>query len=109
MMADCSRPFYDILVSTVNNPGAIFDWVFCPYAAAGLGMTGVGVFILATGFVGLKNWTEGWVVPGVWLAIVAPTLAAAMLPGNVIRQIAGVLTLGFALLFVGLYYWWGRA
>lgn len=109
MSYTCSRPFWDVLASTTSNPGNIFDWVFCPYTITGLGLTGVGLFILATGFVGLKNWTEGYTVPMVWLALVGPTLAAAMLPGNVIRQVAGAITVGFAMLFLGLYYWWGRA
>lgn len=109
MAYSCSRPFYDVLVSAVSNPANLWDWAFCPYTITGLGLTGVGLFVLATGFVGLKNWTEGWTLPLTWLALVGPTLAFAMLPGGVIRQVAGVLTIAAAMAVVGIWYWWGRA
>lgn len=105
----CSRPFYDLLSDAVSNPAALFDWVFCPYTITGLGLGGVGVIVLATGFIGLKNWSESFLVPVTWLVFTAPVLAAAMLPGSVLRQIAGVITLGVAVLFVGWWYWSGRS
>lgn len=105
----CSRPFYDLLVETVSHPNRILDWVFCPYTIGGLGLGGVGMIVLATGFVGLKNWSEGWTLPMTWLALVGPTLAAAMLPGNVIRRIVGFLVLAVAMSAIGAYWWWGRS
>lgn len=108
-MTTCSRPFYELLVGTVDDPQLIWDWVFCPYSITGLGMAGVGVIILATGFVGIKNWTESWTLPLTWLALTGPVLAVTMLPGNVLRQIAGVMTLAFAMLLIGAYWWWGRS
>lgn len=102
----CSRPFYEILTGS----GDLFTWVTCPYAIGGLGMTGVGMFVLITGFVGLKNWSESWTLPLTWLAIIAPAMAAAfLLPGVLVRQIAGVITLAVVGVFIGLYWWWGRS
>lgn len=108
-MTECSRPFYELLSGAVNNPSLIWDWAFCPYAITGLGMTGVGVLILATGFVGIKNWSESWTLPLTWLALVAPVLAVGMLPGLVSRRIAGLLTVAFSMLFIGIWWWWGRS
>lgn len=105
----CSRPFYDLLVDTVSNPTLILDWVFCPYTIGGLGLAGVGLIVLATGFVGLKNWSEGFVLPMAWLALVGPVLATAMLPGNVIRRAVGFIVLAFMMSIIGVYYWWGRS
>lgn len=105
----CSRPFYELLAETVSHPDRIFDWVFCPYTIGGLGLSGVGLIVLATGFVGLKNWSESLTLPLTWLVLVGPVMAAALLPGNVLRRIAAVVTLGVALLFIGLYWWWGRS
>ena len=109
MTYTCSRPFYDLLANATTNPDALFNWVFCPYTITGLGLTGVGLIILATGFVGLKNWTESWTLPLTWLALVAPAMATALLPGNLLRQIAGAITLAVAMLFIGLWWWWGRS
>lgn len=105
----CSRPFYELLAETVSHPDRIFDWVFCPYTIGGLGLTGVGLIVLATGFIGIKNWSESFVLPIAWLALVGPVLAVVMLPGNVLRRLAAAATLGFVLMFIGLYWWWGRS
>lgn len=109
MSFSCSRPFYELLSEAVTNADALFDWVFCPYTITGLGLAGVGVFVLGTGFVGLKNWSESWILPMTWLALVAPVLAVAMLPGNVLRQIAGIVTIAVALVFIGWWFWSGRS
>lgn len=105
----CSRPFWDLLAQTVSHPRYIFYWSFCPYTITGLGLAGVGVIVLLTGFIGLRNWSESWTLPLTWLALVAPVLATAMLPGNVLREVAGVVTVAFALVIIGLWWWWGRA
>lgn len=101
---NCSRPFYEIIVDH-----GVFSWLPCPYSISGLGLSGVGMFTLAAGFIGLKNWSESWTLPITWLAIMTPAMGAALLPGSLLRRIAGVLTLAVVLLFVGIYYWWGRA
>lgn len=101
----CSRPFYEIIAD-----GRLFDWLACPYAIDGLGLTGVGMFVIAGGFIGLKNWSESWVVPITWLGIITPAMAAAyLLPGALLRRVAGLLTLAVAMLIIGIYYWWGRS
>lgn len=102
----CSRPFYQMLADAVTHPQNFFNWVLCPYTTTGLGLTGVGFIVLATGFLGIKNWSESWTLPLTWLALAAPVLAATMLPGAVTRQIAGIVTLAFAMTMIGLYYWW---
>jgi len=101
----CERPFYEIL----GDGGNIFEWLGCPYAIGGLEFTGVGMFIIVIGFVGLKNQSESWTVPMTWLAIMTPVLAATLLPGVLLRRIAGVLTLAVAGILIGLYWWFGRA
>lgn len=107
---NCSRPFYQLLAEAVNGQGALWNWPLCPYTITGLGLGGVGLIVAATGFVGLKNWSEGWTLPMTWLALVTPVLAAAMLPGTVLRRIAGIITLAFGVgIIVGLWYWWGRS
>lgn len=101
----CSRPFYQLL-----SGGHLFDWLACPYAIGGLGLGGVGMFVLAAGFVGLMNWSEGFAIPVTWLAIVGPPMAAAfLLPGGLARLVAGIVTVGVVGLFIGLYWWFGRA
>jgi hypothetical protein len=101
---NCSRPFYEIMAD-----GDLFQWLPCPYSISGLGITGVGAFMLLYGFVGLKNWSESWTLPMTWLAIMTPAMAAVLLPGALLRRIAGLITVAVVLLFVGLYWWWGRA
>ncbi len=99
----CSRPFYELWPD-------VFNWLTCPYAIGGLGLVGVGLFVLGGGFIGLYNWSESWEVPMTWLAIVAPAMAAGfLLPGGVQRRIAGVVTVAVAMVMIGLYWWWGRA
>jgi len=101
---NCSRPFYEVLAD-----GRIFQWLPCPYSIDGLGLTGVGAFVILTGFVGLKNWSESWRLPMTWVAIVTPAMASVLLPGALLRQIAGLITVAVVLIFIGLYWWWGRA
>lgn len=107
-MVECSRPFWDRLADAVSDPSALFDWVFCPYSIE-IGLAAVGTICLVIGFVGIYHWSESWTLPLTWTALVAPIVAMAALPGGLIRLIAGVLTFGALTLFVGLYYWWGRA
>jgi len=104
LQATCSRPFWQYIAN-----GQLFEALNCPYAIGGLGITGVGMLVVLTGFVGLKNWSESWTMPLVWLAIVAPAMGATLLPGALLRRIAGLLTLAFALVMIGLYWWWGRS
>lgn len=101
----CSRPFYKVL-----GDGRIFDWGACVYAADGLGLAGVGGFIFFAGFIGLWNWSESFTVPVTWAAIVGPAMAASfLLPGVLLRQIAGIITVAVMMLLLGLYWWWGRS
>ena len=100
----CSRPFWELLAD-----GQWFDWLPCPYVIDGLGMSGLGLFLIGIPFIGLKNWSESWTLPLVWLAIGVPTMGAALLPGPVVQRVAGLLTAGVALLIIGLYWWWGRS
>jgi len=100
----CSRPFFEMLAR-----GDLLKWVTCPYAIDGLTVTGVGMMIVITGFVGLKNWSESWTVPMVWVAIVSPAMAAALLPGVLLRRIAGLVTVAVAFIIIGVYWWWGRS
>jgi hypothetical protein len=101
---ECSRPFWDLMAD-----GQLFDWLACPYAIGGLGLTGVGMFVWAGGFIGLYNWSESWQVPLTWTAIITPAMAAVLLPGSLLRRIAGLLTLVVAGLLIGIYFWWGRS
>lgn len=104
-LQSCSRPFYDYLTN-----GNIWDWVGCPYAIGGIGFVGIGMFIVVGGFIGLNNWSEGWTMPLTWLAIVTPAFAAGfLLPGALLRLVAGILTLAVAMVLIGLYWWWGRS
>jgi len=99
----CSRPLYDLWPD-------LFNWLICGYAIGGLGLTGVGAFVVGMGFIGLYNWSESWEVPVVWLATVVPAMAAGFLiPGSLQRRIAGVITVGAAMLLIGIYWWWGRS
>lgn len=101
---NCSRPFWELI-----SAEGIFTWLMCPYTIGGLGLAGLGLFIVGLPFIGLKNWSESWELPLVWLAIMVPTLAVGFLPGGVLRRIAGLVTAAFAVLFLGLYFWWGRS
>lgn len=96
----CNRPFYDILSS-----GDIFEWLSCVFSIDYLGRAGFGLFVLGIPFVGLYNWSESYTLPMIWLAIAAPTISAAFIPGTVARRIAGLLTAAVALLIIGLYIW----
>lgn len=107
-MATCDRPLWDLLANAVSDPDALFLWPFCPYAID-TDILVVGAFMTLVPFIGLLNWSESWTVPMTWLAIVAPIVAAAALPGGMIRLIGGVVTFAVAMLFVGLWYWWGRS
>lgn len=99
----CSRPFYDLLPD-------VFNWLGCPYTIDGLGLTGLGMFVLVAGFVGVWNQSESWEAPLTWLAIVAPAMAAGfLLPGSIVLRVAGAVTVAVAMLMIGLYWWFGRA
>jgi len=103
-MSTCSRPIYELL-----GNGDWFGWLQCAYTIDLLSAGGIGLFLVGIPFVGLKNWSESWTMPLVWLAIAVPMLSTALLPGVVVRRIAGLLTAGVALLVIGLYWWWGRS
>lgn len=107
-MATCDRPFWELWSNSVSDPDALFLAPFCPYSID-LGIVVVGTIVLLIGFIGLLNWSESWVVPGTWLAIVAPIVAVAALPGGLVRLIGGIVTLFAAMLFIGLWFWWTRA
>ena len=91
---------------------ALFDeqwvqWIGEAYGASGLGVSGVALFILVTGAVGLFNWSESFRVPVVWLVLMTP-LVAVTLPVPVIFRLIGIVTTGVALLFVALWMFWNR-
>lgn len=104
----CSRPFWDRLSQATNDPAALFDWVFCPYSIE-VGLPVVGSILMLIVFVGLFNWSESWRLPLTWLTLVAPVVAVIALPGGLIRLIGGLVTFGVLVMFIGIYYWWGRA
>lgn len=106
-MPSCSRPFHELLASAVSDPNALFDWLFCPYSIR-IGITVVGAFLLVIVFVGLYNWSESLTLPLTWLALVAPLVATTALPGGLVSLIAGLVTFAFAMLLVGIWWWWGR-
>lgn len=107
-MATCDRPLWDLATQAVSDPDALFLWPFCAYSID-IGLAVVGAIMVAAGFVALLNWSESWVTPATWLALTSPMVAAAALPGGLIRLIGGLVTLTGAMLFVGLWYWWGRS
>ena len=108
-MAECTRPLWDIAAAAATGDvDAMFLWPFCAWSID-IGLAVVGAILVLVGFVSLLNWSEGWVVPSTWLALTAPMVATAALPGGMIRLIGGILTLAGAMLFIGLWYWWGRS
>ena len=84
------------------------EWVALSYAESGLGVTGFALFILFAGAVGLFNWTESFRVPAVWLALMAPIVALS-LPVAVRWRLAGIVSVGVAMLFVALWMFWQRS
>lgn len=107
-MVECSRPFWDLLARSVNEPDLLFDWVVCPYAIT-IGVPAVGSIVFIIGFVGLYNWTESWVVPMTWTGLVAPLVALSAISGGLLRLIGGVVTFAVAMVFFGVWLWYGRA
>jgi len=106
-MATCSRPLWDIWASSTSDPDALFLSPFCPYSID-IGLAVVGTLLMLVVFVGLLNWSESWIVPGTWLAIVSPIIAASALPGGVVRLIGGIVVFFVAAVFIGLWVWWSR-
>jgi len=100
----CGRPFYKCLADAPDNPSALVDWVVGVHASTGIGLTGFGFFFILTVGVGLYNWSEGFVVPTVWVTLMSGVLVT-MVPGPVIGRIFGLIVGGVALLFVGLVYY----
>ena len=83
------------------------EWIAEAFGASGMGVSGFVLFVMFIGAIGLFNWTESFTPPAVWLALVAPLLAVA-LPVPVVWRVMGIATLGFAMLFIGLYFYWDR-
>lgn len=85
------------------------QWLTWIAEAFGVGVTvpGFSLFVLFAGAIGIMNWTETLKAPAVWVTIMAPTVAAT-LPVAVVWRIVGVATTALALLFLGLYVYWGR-
>lgn len=103
-MTTCSRPLYEMLNAAINGGDAPMDWLFCSYAISGIGITGVGMFMALTVAVGLKNWTEGFTIPAVWLTLVAGVLVT-FVPGALAAKFFGIIVAGLAFLFIGIWYW----
>ena len=83
------------------------DWLTMSYGESGLGVSGVALFVLVAGAVGLFNWTESFRVPAVWLALMGPLVALA-LPVPVRLRLVGLVTVAVAMLFVALWIYWSR-
>lgn len=82
-------------------------WVGEAFGASGLGVSGVALFVIFGGAVGLFNWSESFKVPAVWLTLMTP-LVAATLPAPVVWRLLGIVTTALAMLFVGLWLYWRR-
>jgi len=82
-------------------------WVAESYAASGIGVAGVALFVMFIPAVGLFNWSESFKVPAVWLALTTPLLAAS-LPVPVVWRLIGIITTALAGLFIGLWVWFNR-
>lgn len=109
MAAECSRPLFELATAAASGDvDALFVWPFCAWSID-IGLAVVGAVLVAAGFVALMNWSESWVTPATWLGLTAPMVAAAALPGTMIRLIGGILTFGGAMLFIGLWFWWSRS
>jgi hypothetical protein len=107
-MATCDRPVWELAANAVSDPDALFLWPFCAYSID-IGLAVVGALLTLAVFVALLNWSESWVTPATWLALAAPMVAAAALPGVVIRIIGGLVTFAVASILIGAWYWWSRA
>jgi hypothetical protein len=83
------------------------EWIAESYGASGLGVAGFAALVLFGGALGLFNWTESFKPPVVWLALMTPIVSAA-LPVPVVMRVAGIITTGVALLFLGLWSYWRR-
>lgn len=82
-------------------------WIAEAFGASGIGVSGFALFVLFMGALGLYNWTETFVVPAVWLVLMAPLVASA-LPVPVVWRLVGIITTALAMLFVGLWVYWQR-
>ncbi|MFY4815919.1 hypothetical protein ACOJIV_25010 [Haloarcula sp. AONF1] len=82
------------------------DWLIESYAV-GIGVPGFSLFVLFGGALAMMNWTETLKAPAVWLTVMSP-LVASTLPVAVVWRILGLVTTALALLFLGLYRYWGR-
>lgn len=101
----CSRPFYKLLSdAATGDPDAIVNWVMCPYTISGMGLTGFGFFLIMTIAVGLKNWSESFEVPSVWIALATGTMVA-MIPAPVVGKLFGVIVGGIAFMFLGILWY----
>lgn len=83
------------------------SWLGEAYGASGFGVAGTALVVVFAGAIGLFNWTESFKVPAVWLSLTTPVIAAT-LPAPVVWRIVGIVTLGVAVLFLGLFVWWRR-
>lgn len=80
-------------------------WVGESFGASGFGISGTALVVIFGGAIGLFNWTESFKAPAVWLALTGPLLAAT-LPAPIVARVLGIVTLGVAMLFIGLFVWW---
>lgn len=105
MPSTCGRPFYKYLAEAANgNADALFNWVTCPYAATGIGMTGFGMLFIGIVGIGLLNWSENFTVPVVWMTLMSGVLVAVA-PGPLLSRMFGLIVGGIAMLFVGLIFY----
>lgn len=104
LQLSCSRPLYEMLSDAIQGGGKLMDWLFCNYTINGLGLTGFGLFLIFIVAIGLQQWTEGFTVPAVWMALTGGVLVT-FIPGMLVARIFGVLVLGVAMLFWGLWYY----
>lgn len=98
---NCSRPFWNRLAEGVTDPNAIMQWVMCPFTITGIGLQGFGFFLILTVSVGLKNWSESFVVPVTWI-VLASGVMVTMIPAPLVNRLFGLIVAGIGLLFIGL-------
>lgn len=101
----CSRPFYKLLAKAADGDvDAAMNWIMCPYTVTGIGLTGFGFFLILTISVGLKNWSESFVVPMVWVALASGVLVS-MVPAPLANRLFGVIVGGIAFMLIGILFW----
>lgn len=103
-LAEYERPFYEILIDAITNGEAPFDWVTAVFASSGIGTTGFGFFLILTISVGLKNWSESFTIPMVWLVLMTSALVA-MVPAPVADRLFGLIVAGIAFALIGILYY----